>query len=646
MKDRLQCVLQVLCKGLTQAFAVILVAIGACFLCVSAALAAHPDGWPETLSVDMLSDAQKAQIAAAYSDKPEQGTPEAFVNMWGAWRAACLSSNDSSESVALYKRDWLCEKHEEFHETSGRTSKDHETFTDWQGGTGLLQALVGNYSQGMSGRNQDSTIAAATASMNTKAGGGNKDAQNASWAVAGAATSAGVDKGVVEAVSNPSSQIAKFVNQLKKDGVGAISEAIKLMNSAFSFEADADWFRSTYAAAAGVGLLLLAGNFVVGLTRAGRGNLPASEAFGRLGASLLLGMTGLFFTPALAYTVSTVVDAAGDGVASLVGASQDSLTGSLLNPTTAMTTDSTPLGWMGTILVFVLCFIAGVMLMLSLSAQLVTAYFSAVALGVMWGFATSEKGRERLKRVGAFFLSALIAKPVILFFLWVAMKMSAAYSATVDGWSENPMGTLMRVTLSLIAVLMVAVSPAWVAKFIPVGGGASGGFSRGGFLSGGVAGGAVGGAAAFLGDRMRRFSPVRPYRSAGVASGGSGVSVGASAGGESGPGASSGGGAGRLSRRTGSGFDRGAGAGGSSMVQDGSGVSAPGGDQGSGGRLNGDTLRGVARGIGGPAGAGVRGAGAVLGAAGRGVQGASRAVSSPLLDAAAGAADAAERSLS
>ena len=500
-----------------------------------------------------------------------------------------------------------------------------------------MQALVGNYSQGMSGRNQESTIAAATASMNTKAGGGNKDAQNASWAVAGAATTAGVDKNVVEAVSNPSGQVAKFVNQLKKDGVGAISEAIKLMNSAFHFEADADWFRSTYAAAAGIGLVLLAGNFVVGITRAARGNLPASEAFGRLGASLVFGMGGLLFTPALAYSVSTLVDSAGDGVATLVGASQDSLTGSLLNPTTAMTTDSTPLGWMGAILVFVLCFIAGVMLMLSLAAQLVTAYFSAVALGVMWGFATSEKGRERLKRVGAFFLSALIAKPVILFFLWVAMKISAAYSATVDGWSENPMETLMRVTLSLIAVLMVAVSPAWVAKFIPVAGGASGGFSRGGFLSGGVAGGAVGGAAAFLGDRMRRFSPVRSHRSAGAASGGSVVSAGASAGGDSGPGAPSGGVV-RRSPRTGAGFDRGPRAGGS-------GAPAPGGGQGSGGRLNGDTLRGVARGIGGPAGAGVRGAGTALGAAGRGVQSASRAVSSPLLDAAAGAADAAERNL-
>lgn len=554
--------------------------------------------------------------------------------MWGDWWAVCLQSNDKSESVTLTE-DWLCEERT-FAEKVAAGIASERSFTDWQGGEGLLQALVGNYSRG-TGRNLDSTIRAAVASMRVKVDGGDKAAQNASWYSAGTLTAAGVDKNVIDAVSNPSSQAAKFVNQLKKDGVGSISEAIKLMNSAFRFEADADWFRSTYAAAAGIGLLLLAGNFVVGITRAARGNLPTSEAFGKLGASLLLGMTGLFFTPALAYSVSTLVDSMSDGVATLVGASQDSLTGSLLNPTTAMTTESTPLGWMGTILVFVLCFIAGVMLMLSLAAQLITAYFSAVALGVMWGFVTSEKGQERLKRVGAFFLSALIAKPVILFFLWVAMKISAAYSATVDGWSENPMGTLMRVTLSLIAVLMVAVSPAWVAKFIPVTGGASGGFSRGAFLSGGLSGSVMGGAVAFLGDRMRRFSPVRPHRSAGAASGGSVVSAGASAGGESGPGAPSGGLV-RRSPRTGAGFDQGPRTGGS-------GAPAPGGGQGSGGRLNGDTLRGVARGIGGPAGAGVRGAGAALGAAGRGVQSASRAVSSPLLDAAAGAADAAERSL-
>ena len=147
-------------------------------MCVSAALAAHPDGWPETLSVDMLSDAQKAQIAAAYSDKPEQGTPEAFVDMWGDWWAVCLQTNDKSESVTLTE-DWLCEERT-FAEKVAAGITYERSFTDWQGGEGLLQALVGNYSRG-SGRNLDSTIIAAVASMRTKADGGDKSAQNASW---------------------------------------------------------------------------------------------------------------------------------------------------------------------------------------------------------------------------------------------------------------------------------------------------------------------------------------------------------------------------------------------------------------------------------------------------------------------------------
>ena len=54
MKDQLQRALRGLRKGLTKAFTIILVTISMCFMYVTAALAAHPDGWPETLSVDML----------------------------------------------------------------------------------------------------------------------------------------------------------------------------------------------------------------------------------------------------------------------------------------------------------------------------------------------------------------------------------------------------------------------------------------------------------------------------------------------------------------------------------------------------------------------------------------------------------------
>ena len=581
----------------------VLVAVGVCVVCVHAAFADHPEGWPEELTVDMLSDAQKAQIAEAYKDNPEQGTPEAFVKMWGPWWTACLQSNDKKESVALYKYYYLCEESVTYDPMLNKEIEEHETFTEWQGGEGLLQALVGNYSKGVDDRLRNDYMAAAVASMTTKVHGGDKDAQNSAWYAAGAASAAGVSNDVINAVMDPSGQVAKFVNRLKKDGVGAIGESFSLMNTAFSFQADAVWFRSTYAAAAGAGFVLLAGNLVVSFARAARGQRPASEEFGRVGLSLVWGLFGLFMTPAVVHAVVGVVDLLSEGVAKAVGSSQGELTGSLLNPTTAMTTESTPLGWLGAIVVFVLCFVAGLMLMLSLAAQLATAYFSAVALGVMWGFVTSEKGRERLKRVGAFFFSALIAKPVILFFLWVAMRMSAAYSATADGWSSDPMGTLLRVVFSLMTVMMVAVSPAWVAKFVPVAGGASAGFSRGSLASG-AASGAVSGAAVAFGSRMERFSSASKY-----------------------------------GRRSGSRQGE---------------PGTPGGSGGSGGngghgRQGGGTLRLVAGKIRRGGGKVVRGGGVALGAAGdagRVAGQGARSAAAPLLDAAEGSAQSAERSLS
>jgi len=78
-----------------------LVVVGVCVAGAHAAFADHPEAWPEELTVDMLSDAQKAQIAEAYKDNPEQGTPEAFVKMWGPWWTACLQSNDKKNRIRL-----------------------------------------------------------------------------------------------------------------------------------------------------------------------------------------------------------------------------------------------------------------------------------------------------------------------------------------------------------------------------------------------------------------------------------------------------------------------------------------------------------------------------------------------------------------
>lgn len=161
------------------------------------------------------------------------------------------------------------------------------------------------------------------------------------------------------------------------------------------------------------------------------------------------------------------------------------------------------------------------------------------------------------------------------------------------------MGTLLRVVFSLVAVVMVAVSPAWVAKFVPVAGGASGGFSRGSLASG-AAGGAVSGAAVAFGSRMERFSSASKY-----------------------------------GRRSGSWQ-------GEPGTTGGSGGSGGSGGNGGHGRQGGGTLRLVAGKI-------RRGGGVALGVAGdagRVAGQGARSAAAPLLDAAEGSAQSAERSLS
>ena len=490
-----------------------------------AAWADHPDGWPEALTADMLSEDQKAQIFAAYSDSesPEEGTPEAFVEYWGRWWTACLTSNPFHDKVRFYSHSWMCtdDKNADKSESEGGIDTSHE-FTELYGSKGFLQALVGNYVSGYWSRASENQLAGAMAAMNVAQNGGSEEEQKnaADWAWRGSVV--GVPAGVTDAVTNPQGQVAKFMNQLKKDSIGALEQGLGFASEAFSFRGDAKWFRDAYAAAAGVGLVLLAGNLIVAIARASSSDLPAGEAFGQVGASFLLGMVGLLFTPVFAYVLSNTVDGVTEGVVGLLGSDPDSVRNSLLNPASALTTSSTPLGWLGALLIYLLCFTAAVMLLLTLAAQLVAAYLGAVGLGVMWGFVSSESDRRRLVRAVRLFVAALFAKPIIFFFLWVVMKLSSAYAPTQDGWDQDPMGTLFRMIVALVAVHLVATGPVVLARFMPVAGGRAGGpRSGGGRVAAAFAAG--GAAAAVFGERMRRFAPATgPSRAPRVPVGGGG----------------------------------------------------------------------------------------------------------------------------
>lgn len=327
------------------------------------------------------------------------------------------------------------------------------------------------------------------------------------WA-AGQAAEAAVDNGasveMVNAVTDPSGTFDKAMNQLKDDSGKAISQGLGYVSQGLAFSGALKTFRDAYAAAAGVGLVLLAAGSVISLVRLRSGGLPATEVLGRWAASLVLGLFGLLFTPVWVFVCTDLADGLSAGVVDWMGSSATTITGSLLDPFNALTTANSPLGWLGAFVICILFFVAGVMLVITFAIQFLVAYFGSVGLGVMWGMVTSEKGRHRLSMAIAVAVGAIFARPILLFMIGVAMKLSSAFTASADGWGTDPMGTLFRIILGIGAILMVCFSPAGLSRFMPIGSVSVGGHSFGGGLLGGLAGGSVAGS--MMGSRMHSLA--------------------------------------------------------------------------------------------------------------------------------------------
>ncbi len=334
--------------------------------------------------------------------------------------------------------------------------------------------------------------------------GGGDLSQWAAEQAAEAAVDNGASVDMVNAVTNPSGAFDKAMNQLKDDSGKAISQGLGYVSQGLSFSGALKTFRDAYAAAAGVGLVLLAVSSVISLARLRRGGLPVTEVLERWAASLALGFFGLLFTPAWVFVCTDFADGLSAGVVNWMGSSSTTITGSLLDPFNALTTANSPLGWLGAFVICILFFVAGVMLVITFAIQFLVAYFGSTGLGVVWGLVTSEKGRRRLRMAVALALGAVFARPILLFMIGVAMKLSSAFTASADGWGTDPMGTLFRLILGIGAILMVCFSPAGLSRFMPIGSVSLGGNSVGGGLLGGLAGGSVAGG--MMGSRMHSLA--------------------------------------------------------------------------------------------------------------------------------------------
>ena len=350
----------------------------------------------------------------------------------------------------------------------------------------------------------EAQVAGQTASDAAEEAGASEVGQELAGAAGAAGSVAGVSQGTINAVTNPSGPFDQAANRIKEDAGKAITQGLGYVSQGLAFSGALTSFRDAYAAAAGVGLVLLAMSSVVSLARLRRGGLPAAEVIERWAASLTLGFLGLLFTPVWVFVCTQLADGMSAGVVIWLGSSTTTITGSLIDPFNALTTANSPLGWLGAILVCLLFFVAGVMLVVTFAVQFLAAYFGSVALGVMWGLANSGSGRRRLRTAVVIVVGVIFARPILLFMVGVAMKLSAAFTASADGWSTDPMGTLFRLGLGLGAILMVCFAPTGLTRFMPVVGRGGAGRAAGVGLLGGLGGGSVAGS--MLGTRMHSLA--------------------------------------------------------------------------------------------------------------------------------------------
>jgi type IV secretion system protein TrbL len=273
--------------------------------------------------------------------------------------------------------------------------------------------------------------------------------------------------GIVKAFDFASDPLGYIAQQLQDAANGLATTVLPELEKVTHPDLTKDWFIGAYQISFALGFLLwimiLAHNFY-------------SMARRRVsGGEVLESLT--FYTPAF-FIGAAFGPLAGQFLVRLAGALTESfmswgITGSVGEATQNLSkaiTAGDPAkvagGAVVAIIVFCCMVLALLMVLLVLLVMLVTQYFTGalVPLGLAW----IMKPRQREKGFKLIFvwLGILCSHTLLFFLLGLALHMS---SGLVGGFTGSGLQILVNLVVAAIALIMVALSPAALLKFAPVG---------------------------------------------------------------------------------------------------------------------------------------------------------------------------------
>ncbi|MFC3456318.1 hypothetical protein [Amycolatopsis speibonae] len=254
---------------------------------------------------------------------------------------------------------------------------------------------------------------------------------------------------LTEFVPDPSTPLDDLANSVHASAFDLVKQVLNGLGEQGNVNPAAPGFLAQYAAAAGLGLVVMAFAAVFAvlhsLRRGGRDDLRES-----LFKYLPLAVFLIVFSPAIGVLIANVVNAATEGITDW-GATTIGQTGSRVEKLGGIPADKLPGGAFVGLIVSMLIVLGALGVFLILAVEKIGLPVAGVIAGIGWGMLVHPVWRPKALRVPGLWLGLIFAKPLLFLLLAAAF---GAFGAT----EGDPSGVPGLIQLCLLAVALIVSS--------------------------------------------------------------------------------------------------------------------------------------------------------------------------------------------
>ncbi|MXN63185.1 hypothetical protein GR184_11395 [Bacillus sp. BGMRC0062] len=269
---------------------------------------------------------------------------------------------------------------------------------------------------------------------------------------------------VAKFFANPGDAFEQLANHAHDEAVKWTTRVMGEVTASTDFSASEDWFVNSWAAGAGVGLLLLGVMFLLMIKDLGSGELDEDEFRNSLLRWGPGAMVVAVFGPAVMSKLSGVMSTMNQGI---IAARGDDLTEKILGflqGIATMSAASSDLGALLGILVFLLMLIAALMLYLVFLVQHFALILMAYGIAIMLGCLINPKWRPGVLKAASTWVMVLFSKPLLL--IMMALIFTVPFGSVAGG--SGALATFAQLVLVTLAMGAVAFSPLLLLKYVPM----------------------------------------------------------------------------------------------------------------------------------------------------------------------------------